>query len=425
MKKLAIFGCGGLVYDFIYDYFKKLDVRLAAICDTPGNMARFARAYAVPACYEDSGELLEKERPDMALVFPADDAAQFGLTRACLLAGADVMCERPVCHSAREGEELAALQERTGKFVMPRYNRRYMPAYASAVGILRERPGCPAGAEAQNAGRTGGGAAGGLGSPQGAGSQAAGAGGSAANSGGKSNAEGTGAQAAGSQPASPQGAGSQAAGAGASDDGGRATGAGGSRAAGKDAPGGSGFGRIYMYSAAFHAGAYASEEAFAVNHVSHHLDLARMLLGEIELRSVMALREDGTRLGYQIAFEGPGGLLGSIQSNSFLCGDYPMERVEICGDRQQLIVENVRHLWHNRPVSRIGGTGAVDFAAAGGTKILNANNAQLDNRTHYGFEQMAAEFARCSGTGERPAQDMADALKTYMLVEQLQAMAAQ
>ncbi|MDR1062012.1 MAG: Gfo/Idh/MocA family oxidoreductase [Clostridiales bacterium] len=357
MKKLAIFGCGGLVYDFIYDYFKKLDVRLAAICDTPGNMARFARAYAVPACYEDSGELLRKERPDMALVFPADDAAQFGLAKACMLAGADVMCERPVCHSLREGEELADLQERTGKFVMPRYNRRYMPAYVSALGILGGRQGGSGDAEMQAAG--------------------------------------------------PQAAGS---GMGAS--------------GGGDGGSGSGFGRIYMYNAAFHAGAYASDEAFAVNHVSHHLDLARMLLGEIELRSVMALREDGTRLGYQIAFEGPRGLLGCIQSNSFLCGDYPMERVEICGDRQQLIVENVRHLWHNRPVSRIGGTGAVDFAAAGGTKILNANNAQLDNRTHYGFEQMAAEFARCAGTGERPAQDMADALKTYALVERLQAMAA-
>jgi predicted dehydrogenase len=317
-KKLALLGCGGMVYSFIYEYTKSLGLSLEGICGSDEEIRRFSRMYAAGRCFGDYRELLETVKPDMVIVYPQDSSAQFEMTRAALRSGADVLCERPVCHSIAEGEELTELQKETGHFVMPRYNRRYMPAYTSAEHILR----------------------------------------------------------------SPE------------------------------------FGRARMYSSSFHAAPYGSEEEFVANHISHHLDLARMLLGEIHLCSVNRVFQDTTRVGYNIVFESAGGTLGNIQSCSFLCGDYPMERLDISGDGRQIVVDNVRFLRYNTPVTRLA-SGAVDFLAPGGTGILNENFAQLNNHVFYGFEHMLKEFYRCASTGVFPRQDMADTLKTFKLVRDL------
>jgi predicted dehydrogenase len=331
MKKLAIAGCGGMIYDFIYEYTKTLDLQLEAVSGEEPDLKRFAGMYAVKAKFSGYAEMLDAVRPDLVIVYPSDETKQAEMVKAALLAGADVLCERPVCHSVAEGEELIAVQKKTGRFVMPRYNRRYMNAYISAKHIMD----------------------------------------------------------------SPE------------------------------------FGFPYMYSSGFHAGAYGSEEKFISNHISHHLDLARMLLGEIKLLHARRITENDRRVGFNIVFEsakpGGGGLktLGNIQSNSFLCGDYPMERLDISGNLCQIVVENVRTLRYSRPVTKLANSGAEDFLAEGGTKILNMNYAQLNNFAFYGFENMLKEFVRCSEERIKPAQDMEDALESFRLTESLRALVSQ
>jgi predicted dehydrogenase len=317
MNKLSIIGCGGMIYDFIYEYTKALDVRLEAVCGEEKETNGFTARYTADGCFLDYHEMLDRIHPDFVIVFPGDESKQFEMTKACLLSGADVLCERPVCHSIAEGEELIELQKKTGHFAMPRYNRRYMPAYTSAKHIIDSVE----------------------------------------------------------------------------------------------------FGKTYMYHSGFHAGAYGGEAAFISNHISHHLDLARMLLGEISLLDIRRLAEDDRRVGYNIVFEAEKGTVGNIQSNSFLCGDYPMERVEISGDTRQIIVDNVRNVIYNQPAVRIENSCAVDFLKGGGTKILNMNYAQLNNYTFYGFEDMLKEFVRCSRLRVKPLQDMEDAMKTFRLIQ--------
>jgi predicted dehydrogenase len=326
-----------MIYDFIYGYTKTLDLQLEAVCGDEEETRRFARIYAVPRRFSGYQEMLDAVHPDLVIAFPSDEARQGEIAKNAMLAGADVLCERPVCHSVAEGEELAAVQEKTGRFVMPRYNRRYMDAYLSARRILE----------------------------------------------------------------APE------------------------------------FGRAYMYSSSFHAAAYGSEEKFISNHISHHLDLARMFLGDIRLLHVSRTAESGRRLGFNIVFEsveasGVPALktLGNIQSNSFLCGDYPMERMDISGDQRQIVVENVRSLRYSQPARRIENSTienstVEDFLAPGGTRILNMNYAQLNNFTFYGFENMLKEFVRCSRDRVRPLQDMEDALKTFKLVQSLEALAGE
>jgi predicted dehydrogenase len=253
------------------------------------------------------------------MVFPKEDAAQFEIARDCLLAGASVLCERPVFHTLEEAEELIALQKQSGCFVMPRYNRRYMPAYISTKHLLQSAE----------------------------------------------------------------------------------------------------FGKPRMYCAVFHAGPYGGEDEFIVNHIGHHLDLARFLVGEVSLVDIRAIRSDNSRIGYNIVFEGSDGMLGNIQCNSFLCGDYPLERLEISGDGRRIIAENVRMLLYQRPFVRLGDTGAVDLTAAGGVNAMCMNNAQLNNHTYYGFENMVREFIRCGSERIPPPQDAEDAGKTFRLIREV------
>ena len=320
MKTLALIGCSGMVYDFLYEYTKQLDVRLVAVCGTEDETERFCRMYAAPARFVSYCDMLEKVAPELVIAFPTDESMQFTVVKDCLLAGADVLCERPVCHSREEGEQLVALCRQTGHFVMPRYNRRYMPTYLAAKEIVRSKP----------------------------------------------------------------------------------------------------FGRSYMYASGFHAGAYSSESAFVNNHIGHHLDLARMLLGEVSITHVERIGESDQRVGYNILFRADCGTLGVIQSNSFLCMDYPMERVEIAGNERQVVVENVRALRYNQPQAKISDSQVWDFLADGGTKALNLNNNQLNNFTFYGFEEMVREFVRCSKLHIKPLQDIEDALETYKLIETLE-----
>ena len=43
MKKLAIAGCGGMIYHFIYEYTKTLDLDLEAISGEEPELRRFSK----------------------------------------------------------------------------------------------------------------------------------------------------------------------------------------------------------------------------------------------------------------------------------------------------------------------------------------------------------------------------------------------
>lgn len=324
MKKLAIIGCSGMIYDFIYEYSKPLNMNLVAVCGEDSETSRFAAMYTVQNRYLDYRLMLNEQMPDMVIVYPDQENKQFEIVKNCLLAGADVLCERPVCHTREEGEALIQLEKQTGKFIMTRYNRRYMPAYKMVRQILSS----------------------------------------------------------------------------------------------------SSFGRPLMYSSSFHAGPYSSELTFIENHISHHLDLARMLLGRIHLLRVDRIAENAQQMGFNIVFKSEEGVLGNIQSNSFLCPDYPMERVEIAGNSRQIIVDNVRNVYYNQPQTKIENSQGENFLSEGGTRVWNINQAQLNNHVYYGFEEMLGDFFRLAETGKKPDQGMKETVDTFKLIAELKTLIA-
>ena len=146
------------------------------------------------------------------------------------------------------------------------------------------------------------------------------------------------------------------------------------------------FGRPWLYLAKYNSSAYASDDYFLLNHVVHHLDLARYLLGEIDDIWADKIQLDGHRVGYHIGFTTREGALGCIQSSSLQFEPFPMERVEITGCERNIIVDNVKHVEYNRPAaSKLDRT--PELREGQDALCWNHNHGHSALYSHYGFER--------------------------------------
>ena len=133
--KLAVIGCLSLVYDLLLEGLKLLPVRTVAICGSKDEMEKIGLHYNCGNKYTNYKALLEREKPDVVLLFPTEGDAE-AMVKDCLLAGTYVFAERPVCQSLAAAEDLVKLQEKTGCYVMARYTRRCATAYQMAREII-------------------------------------------------------------------------------------------------------------------------------------------------------------------------------------------------------------------------------------------------------------------------------------------------
>lgn len=135
MLKLGIIGCSKFVYDFIYDCTKRYPLSLVGICDSKPNAEAFRARYQCPDVFEDYKEMLEQTRPDLVISFPNYED-QHEVARNCLLAGAHVLSERPVCLSSNQARDLVEIERQTHRYVMARLNRRFTPSYVMAKNVV-------------------------------------------------------------------------------------------------------------------------------------------------------------------------------------------------------------------------------------------------------------------------------------------------
>ncbi|MDF2961439.1 MAG: oxidoreductase [Paenibacillus sp.] len=182
------------------------------------------------------------------------------------------------------------------------------------------------------------------------------------------------------------------------------------------------FGRVTMFLSKFQGSESASDELFLFNHVSHHLDLARYLLGEIKSLHVDKIKLDAHRVGFNISFVTESGTIGVIQSGSLQKIEYPMERVEITGVGTNVIVDNIRHVEYNRPAPAREGFQLAKLADGGDTLLWNPNHGNLTNYSYYGFEQQLYEFIDSLQKQTAPAPNMEDTIHTIKLLVHIQSL---
>ncbi|MBB3457975.1 putative dehydrogenase [Rhizobium sp. BK313] len=180
------------------------------------------------------------------------------------------------------------------------------------------------------------------------------------------------------------------------------------------------FGGIRMYHSQFHATPYRSDEFLKVNHIIHHLDLARFLMGELTITHVDKLQIDDRRIGYNISFRSQTGAIGIIQSASMLDEIYPMERLEIVGDRRNIVVDNIKNFIYNRPPLN-SKQNYEPFAIddAGDALVWNPSHGYYPRYSHHGYENGLRYFFDCLQAGKLPQPDIHDSVRTMELIDQL------
>jgi predicted dehydrogenase len=135
--KTALIGSGWWGKNILAEAIASKRCDIIALCDVDGSVLEQAQDHvndltgSSPRTYKDFRELLDKEKPDIAIIATPDHwhALQ---SIAALKAGAHVYVEKPTGHTVNESRAVVNAARRTGKVVQVGLHRRIGPHYVSA-----------------------------------------------------------------------------------------------------------------------------------------------------------------------------------------------------------------------------------------------------------------------------------------------------
>lgn len=110
---LALLGCGGRMGQILGAALRQGD-QVAAICDVDARQIaqlkkRFAAKLEGVKVYEDYRKLLESEKSVDAVILAPGQRWHVPMSKAAMLAGKHVFCEKPLAHSCAEAREIRQL----------------------------------------------------------------------------------------------------------------------------------------------------------------------------------------------------------------------------------------------------------------------------------------------------------------------------
>ena len=124
----GILGCGGIAHAFARGLAELPSARLRAVASRrPGAAAAFARQHDGEIAFENYENVLADQHVDIVYI-ATPHAFHHELARACLEAGKNVLCEKPMTVNARQAEELMCLAKARGRFLMEALWTRFLPA---------------------------------------------------------------------------------------------------------------------------------------------------------------------------------------------------------------------------------------------------------------------------------------------------------
>lgn len=140
--RTALIGCGWWGNNILGEAMASGACRITALCDVDGRMLNPTaervekEAGHKPNRYGDFRELLEREKPDIAIVATPDHWHPL-ITIAAVRAGAHVYVEKPVGHTIREGRAMVKAARDTDRVVQVGTHRRIAPHNVSGREFLR------------------------------------------------------------------------------------------------------------------------------------------------------------------------------------------------------------------------------------------------------------------------------------------------
>lgn len=138
--KVGVVGCGAIAQIMHLPHLKDLSelFELKAICDFSRQLLNsLGQKYGIDANYRytDYAAFLGS---DIDAVFVLTEGSHAPLVSQALKAGKHVFCEKPLCFTMREAEEIEKILEYTDKIVMVGYMKRYDPGFKYALELARQ-----------------------------------------------------------------------------------------------------------------------------------------------------------------------------------------------------------------------------------------------------------------------------------------------
>lgn len=116
--RVAIVGTGGIVNSHI-EAMRQAGERVeivGAVDVDEARVKKFCADQHIPNSYTNSTEMLSAIRPDLVHIL-TPNGTHFPLTIECLEAGASVYCEKPLCASLAQFDQIAEAEARSGRYV--------------------------------------------------------------------------------------------------------------------------------------------------------------------------------------------------------------------------------------------------------------------------------------------------------------------
>jgi predicted dehydrogenase len=139
--RLAILGCGAVTQHLYLPALKTLseEIEVTALCDTARESGlRCASAFPSAEYFSNFHELIEKTRPDAALI-ALPNALHAPVAIELLDSGIDVLCEKPIATCETDGEQMRVAANRNGRILLVGLYKRYFPAVVQIRRVLHSR----------------------------------------------------------------------------------------------------------------------------------------------------------------------------------------------------------------------------------------------------------------------------------------------
>ena len=149
MYKVTIVGTGQIaIQKHIPAWLKERhEARVVALCDVNRESGeKAAGRFSIPKVYEDAGEMIEKEKPDIVdICTPPKTHAPLAVD--ALKAGAHVMLEKPMALDTEECDRIIAAAEETGRRVCVTHSDLFYQSFMKAREAVRKGLGRGRGSE--------------------------------------------------------------------------------------------------------------------------------------------------------------------------------------------------------------------------------------------------------------------------------------
>lgn len=136
--KIGWIGCGAHASQMLLPQLVRLDVEIAALCDTNAErLANTARRYGVRDTYANADDLIAHSGLD-AIGMAVGPAAHYEIGLKALRRGLPLFMEKPPAATANEAERLAEAAERANLPVIVGFMKRYATGNRMARNIIEE-----------------------------------------------------------------------------------------------------------------------------------------------------------------------------------------------------------------------------------------------------------------------------------------------